>query len=191
MNAARVLRWLVQNSRRRLVLLSVTQPLTAKQAAFRTALDPDRCGYIIWELALNDLLRCLNQQARRSRVYWLTQGGSACQRRLCRMSQQPEAAHDCPEVDWELYGWVCFNHRAAVIKALTEPLQPAAIKRRARSQNPGLKMSANNVRDIIRLFNAKGIVQPVRLRKKAHLRYELTPMGKTFQRLLGQAEVRQ
>ena len=52
---------------------------------------------------------------------------------------------------------VCFSHRAAVIQALDRAMQPAAIKRKAKSQNPDLKMSANNVRDVIKLFLQRGI----------------------------------
>jgi len=91
-------------------------------------------------------------------------------------------------VDWNLLGWVCYRHRAAILKTLSEPLQPSAIKRRARARDPTLRMSANNVRDVIRLFKQRGIVQPVYLRKKKHPRYELTDVGKTLRQLLGQAE---
>jgi hypothetical protein len=94
-----------------------------------------------------------------------------------------------PQIDWTLFGWVCFSHRAAVLKALTMPLQPATIKRRARSQVPGLRMSANNVRDVIRLFLEKGIVRPVHLRKRTFPAYEPTATGQALRELLFRAEV--
>ncbi|MFC1780851.1 hypothetical protein ACFLZ8_01125 [Planctomycetota bacterium] len=96
-------------------------------------------------------------------------------------------AKDLPDIDWELYGWVCFSHRAAIIKALTESMQPAKIKHRAKQQNPKIKMSANNVRDIIKLFLEKEIVEPVKVGKRAHLRYELTELGRNIQGLLSYA----
>jgi hypothetical protein len=102
----------------------------------------------------------------------------------------PRLVHDYPNLDWQLYGEVCFSHRAAVLKTLTQPMQPAHIKRRARFQDPTIRMSANNVRDVIRFLRSKRIVQPVELRKKAHPRYQLTDTGRQIQRLLLQAEVR-
>ena len=84
---------------------------------------------------------------------------------------------------------MCFTHRAAIVRALNEPLQPATIKRRARARQPQLRMSANNVRDIIHLLAAWGVVRPVQVRRKAHLRYELTKNGRAIQQLLEQAEV--
>ncbi len=93
-----------------------------------------------------------------------------------------------PNLDWTLYGSVCFTHRSAIIKVLTEPMQPSTIKRKARSRDATLHMSANNVRNVIRLFLAQGIVHPVHVRKKAHLRYELTEIGKRFQELLWRVE---
>ena len=70
-------------------------------------------------------------------------------------------AHDCPNLDWQLYGDVCYSHRAAVVRVLTEPMQPAQIKRKALFKDSRIRMSANNVRDVIRLLLAKGIVEPV------------------------------
>ena len=98
--------------------------------------------------------------------------------------------HDYPDLDWTLYGDVCYSHRAAVIKCLNQPMQPAQIKRRALFQNPDIKMSAGNVRDVLRSLRTKGVVQPVKPEKKAHPRYQLTDVGTHMQRLLLQAEVR-
>lgn len=100
-------------------------------------------------------------------------------------------SYELPEIDWELYGSCCFSHRGAVIKTLATPMQPAEIKRRALLQNSMLRMSANNVRDVIRFFKEKGIVNPVKMRKKAYPRYELTEQGKDFRRLMMLAEVSQ
>ena len=67
-------------------------------------------------------------------------------------------------------------------------MQPAEIKRILRLHKPDIKISANNVRDIVQLFLAKEIVRPVKIRKKAHLRYELTDSGNKLRQLIIQAE---
>ena len=131
------------------------------------------------------MTRCLNAAARRSRVYWLTRLGQACRRQL-DSGYRPTFA----QVDWEIYGQVCFSHRAAVIKAIMEPLQPATIKRVALYRDPLLRMSANNVRDVIRFLRRKGVVYPVWVRRKAHIHYQLTEHGRRLQELLLRAEVK-
>ena len=179
--------WVEKSEKRKLVLLNLKQPMTALQLSKKTELSQDQCSVILGQLTLCGLVKCLNPYAKRSRLYWLTPVGVLCQKKL--NNNLPSALKDLPDIDWELYGWLCYNHRAAIIKALTEPLQPATIKRRAKQHNPKIKMSANNVRDIMKLFLQKEIVKPVKVRKKAHLRYELTELGKKLQRLLSWAEV--
>ncbi|HOC43267.1 MAG TPA: hypothetical protein PKJ99_09690 [Thermoanaerobaculales bacterium] len=91
-------------------------------------------------------------------------------------------------MDWAIYGWICFSQRSAVLKALTEPLQPATIKRRALRHDPTLTMSANNVRDVIRLFLAKGLVSRVHRRAALHPQYALTALGRSLHELLMTAD---
>lgn len=177
------------SERHQRVLASLSQPLTAKQIARGTGLPFDSCRDAVAALARRGMVRCLNPNANKSRLYWLTRQGSACQRVLRAVRGLPRSGSDFPRVDWPLYGWVCFTHRAAVVKSLVQPLQPSAIKRKARSQNDGLRMSANNVRDIIRLFHARGIVAVVRVGRKSHPRYRLTETGEKLRVLLTRAEV--
>jgi len=181
--------WLRQGERRRQVIIKLKQPMTALQLSKHTGMPLDCCSYVLNELSLYKLLKCMNPQSKRSRLYWLTNMGRQCQKELLKENDLPGIAYDFPNVDWELYGWICYSHRAAIIRALTEPLQPAAIKRRAKLRNPDLKMSANNVRDVIKLFLQKGIVEPVKDRKKAHLKYELTELGEKLQNLLMESGV--
>ncbi len=166
----------------------MNQPLTARQLSRKTGLSFDVCRDVIPQLASRGLVRCLNENARRGRLYWLTKLGESCQLGFLEQLGKKPLEHLMPDLDWELYGWVCFNHRSAIIKVLTEPMQPATIKRKARARDPTLHMSANNARNVIRLFLAQAIVHPVRVRKKAHLRYELTDLGKRFQELLWRVE---
>ncbi len=183
-----VYRWLTQGQRRKKIIAHLKQPMTAKQLAQVTGIREDCCSYVLKELSAYRLVYCLNPQARRSRLYWLTNKCKQYKKKILRAYGLPVYAYDFPVVDWNLYGWVCYSHRAAVIKILTEPLQPASIRRKIKQEVPGMKISANNVADILRLFLKKGIVKPVRIRRKAFCRYELTELGNKFQTLLRQVE---
>ncbi len=162
--------------------------MTAKQLSRRTATSFDGCRDVIRELTVYGLVRCLNPSARRSRLYWLTAMGIECQRRSCRSDERTVPEHFLPLIDWEMYGRVCYSHRAAIVRTLTEPMQPAAVKRRARQRFCKLHMSANNARDVFRLFRSWRIVEPVQVHKKSHLRYRLSDEGLIFQKLLQRAE---
>lgn len=168
---------------RRRVLTCLIQPMTATQLSRLTGLDLDHTMFAVRGLVKLQFLRCLNPQARRSRLYWLTARRAAYSERFgsARCDHQPS-------IDWDLYGWVCYSHRAAILKALAGPLQPCEIKRKARFDNPSLRMSANNVRDVIRLFVVKGIVRSVRGKRRAHTRYELTALGDALRTLLLRVE---
>ena len=181
--------WLIGGHQKR-IFQRLGQPVTATQLSRLSGIPTDTCSYVLATLSQRKLVRCINPMARRSRLYWLTRLGRAWQRRLRALDGMSPINHDYPDLDWTLYGDVCYSHRAAVIKCLNQPMQPAHIKRRALFQNPDLKMSAGNVRDVLRSLHTKGVVQPVKLKKKAHPRYQLTDVGTHMQRLLLQAEVR-
>ena len=153
--------------------MSISQPMTAKQISKVTRLRVDSCSHVLGKFKARGMVICLNPTARNSRVFGLTELGLKCRKQLARTSGKAEQDMvDVADIDWELYGWVCFRHRAAVIQILTEPMQPSAMKRRLRNRNSGIRISANNVRDIVKLFLARGIVQQVYVRKKAHPLYE-------------------
>ncbi len=181
-------RWLSQGRRRQRVLSTLKQPMTATQLSQQTGLNRDCCSYVLAELAGHDLVYCINYEARRSRLYWLTGLGKRCQDLLRAQQHVSNVRNELANVDYHLFGWVCFSHRAAVLKCLVEPMQPSRIKRVARRQNPHLKMSANNVRDVIRLFEDKGIVRSLPGKRRAHPRYELTTLGDALRTLLLRAE---
>ncbi len=101
----------------------LADPLTVKQLSRRLSLSLDESGSAVRTLRRRGLVRCLNPEARRSRVY-----------RRCSL-EHPERETAVAQ-DWGLYGWVCFSHRAAVLKALDQPRRPADIKRRARFLDP-------------------------------------------------------
>ena len=184
--------WTAKEENRRRILISIKQPLTAKQISKKTRINLDTCSYVLGRFVSKGLSVCLNPDARNSRLYWLTDLGRSCQQRLrqeLNLPEQAEKAYDLPSVNWELYGWVCFNHRSTVIKTISEPMQPSEIKRFLRIHHPRMKISANNIRDVIKLLLARKIVRPVRVKNRAHLRYELTELGHQIRQLLLNAQV--
>ena len=181
--------WAERSEKRKAVLLSLKQPMTALQLSKKTAFNQEQCSTILGQLTLCGLVKCLNPTAIRSRLYWLTPIGILCQKKLGNDKTLPDMAKHLPDIDWELYGWVCYNHRAAIIRILTEPMQPSDMKRKLKNSKADMKISANNIRDVVKLFLQKGIVQTAFVRKKAHPRYELTELGTNFQGLLSLAEM--
>lgn len=184
MPTSKVYEWIHKQESRSKILMTMRQPLTGKQISKRIGIPADSCSHTIATLSAKGLLYCLNLQVSNSRLYWLTDFGQQCRKQLHQDLAIEYEAPDLPNIDWSLYGWLCFSHRSAVIKTMTHPLQPAEIKRILRNRRPQLKISANNVRDVVKLFVSKGLAQPIRIKKKAHLRYELTNIGITFQKLL-------
>lgn len=184
MDFSYAMHWLGLGETRRRVLMNLHQPLTAKQLARRDSIDRDTCSATLADLTLYELVRCLNPEARRSRLYWLTRLGLRCQRAIRKECGLEPLQHNLPLVDWPLYGWICFSHRGSIVKALTGTMQPSEIKRRAKLDDPSLRMSANNVRDAIYLLLAKGIVMPIRVRGQNHHRYQLTETGRILRELL-------
>ena len=171
------------------ILLAFAQPLTAKQISKKSGIPMDTCSYIVAKYVQQRILACLNPKARNSRVYWLTDTGILHKKELCRKLNVTYIEPNLPDIDWQLYGWVCFSHRTMVIKVLTMAMQPSEVKRVLRLQKENTRISANNIRDVIRLLLSKGIVRPVKVKKRAHLRYELTELGTKLRQLLIRADV--
>jgi hypothetical protein len=188
MKARWVTEWLRQSPRRRTLLASLLQPLTAVQVARRTSWSLDACRHAFGDLNEHALLRCMNTDARRFRLYWLTEEGVSCQRQVRRRLCLAAASLHFPAVNWALYGDMCFSHRAAIIKALSEPLQPAAVKRRAKQRDPSLRMSAGNAREAIKVMRQRGVVKSVQFDGERWSRFELTPVGRKIRTLLCGAE---
>ena len=184
-----VYEWIKKDENRRTILMTIAQPLTGKQIGRRTGIPIDTCSYVVAKLVARGLLICLNPEARNGRLYWLTDLGIQCRRRFHRDLALAYKEYDLPSIDWALYGWICFSHRSIVMKTLTAPMQPSEIKRIIRKKNTGTKISANNIRDVVKLLLEKGIVQKVFFRKKAHPGYELTDSGNQFRELLIQSEM--
>lgn len=181
-------KWIKKEGNRRKILMTIAQPLTGKQIGRRTGIPMDTCSYVVGKLVTRGLLTCLNPKARNSRLYWLTDLGRQCYKLLYQDSGLTCEEYDLPRIDWALYGSICFSHRSIVMRMLTKPMQPSEIKRAIRKRRAGMKISANNVRDVIKLLLEKGIVQKVYARKKAHPRYKLTDSGNQLREVLMQSE---
>lgn len=162
--------------------------MTAKQLSRVNALSEERCSYLLGKFAALTLCTCLNPQARNSRLYWTTDLGRKIQYTLQKERNLPQKDTSPNSVNWSLYGWVCYRHRSVVVRVLTKPMQPSEIRHKIRYRFPKVKISANNVRDIIRLFEQWNIVERISIRKKVHPRYQLTDSGLVLQMLLNRAE---
>lgn len=188
MRTGNVYEWIRKEKRRGKLLLAAGQPLTAKQLARKTGIPANSCSYLLAKFTWKKLMTCLNAQARTSRLYGLTKFGISCRRQLHQEKNLPYCHDELPDINWPLYGRVCFSHREAVIRMLTEPLQPSALKRKLRLYRPHIKISANNIRDLVKWLLAEGIVEKIFIPKKAHPRYRLTDTGKQFRQLLLRAD---
>lgn len=166
---------------RQRVCLAITQPMTATQLSERLGKSLAKCGKALLGLKSHKIMKCLNPAAHRNRMFWLTTMGKKLRRHL---GAKVSCRCDYPHIEWKSYATVCFSQRSQVIQTLAFPMQPAEIKRKAARRFSGCRMSANNVRDVIRYLKKKRIVRPVMLRKKAHPRYALTKIGLQMRRLL-------
>ena len=180
----KVYEWINNEEVRRKIVTTIQFPLTSKQISKRTGIPMDTCCYIISKLQNKGLVTCLNPDANKSRIYSLTNAGNHFRKNLCIDWGIDYLEYDLPNIDWKLLGWVSFEHRAAILKILTYPMQPSEIKRQLLKKYSRIAISANNVRDIIKLFEKKGIVEKVYLKKKVHPQYILTDIGKKLQGLL-------
>jgi DNA-binding HxlR family transcriptional regulator len=181
-----VYKWIQKEESRKQILTMIGVPLTAKQISKKTGIPAEICSYIVGNFVNRGILICLNPEAQNSRVFGLSEFGIQCQQHC--IPDGPE--YRSIDIDWSIYGWICYNHRSTVLRMLTDPMQPSEIRRKIKKKLPQAKISANNTRDVIRLFLEKGIVQKVSVRKKAHPQYELTEFGTKLQSLLIKAESR-
>ena len=190
MHLSEAYHWLVQSHRRQRVIETLNQPLTVTQLAHKVDLRRHDCSRVLWELRTYELVYCVNPAKCKCRLYWLTPLGHACQAQLQGRDMESGRTYCPPDEDWDLYSSLCFPHRAAILKALNDPmqanpvLQPATLRRLACRRDPGLRMSANNVHDVINYLASTGVVSSVHVKGKYHPRYELTDTGKRFQLLL-------
>lgn len=185
--------WLEQAARRRIVLAHLKQPLTPAQLARLTGISLDYCSHTLSAMVKLGLVECVNPEAVAARLFWVTREGRAVQAEQRRKLGLRPLAYDFPRVDWKLYAWACHAHRSAVIKAMEPgvPMQPAAIRLRIRRTQSEVRISLNNVLDVVWRLPEKGIADLVALRGKARPAYMLTEEGRKIRELLFRAETRE
>jgi hypothetical protein len=165
----------------------LTSPMTATQLARRLHENPEHCSRHLRRLMDVGVVECLNPLARSSRVYALTQVGQRCQKRL-GVKTSPDVVLEATNFDWDLLGWVSYRHRSAVIKSMAAPMRAVTIRHRALQQNAQLRMSANNVRDVLRHFVDRRLARRVILADSIYPHFELTNLGRQLKSQLWNAE---
>ncbi len=176
--------WIRVSPRRTAMVVGLEQPLTAMQASRRLGTDPHATSFLFWELAARGVTACVNPSATTNRLHWLTEVGLTCRDRIRSGLSLPPLPQRLPDVPWSLYAELLFRHRSAVVLALTEPMRPSHIRRRAMLRDGGLRMSANNTRDVVRFLVENKVAQPVPVDRQLHPWYELTELGARCRQLL-------
>ena len=176
--------WILRSQRRTALVAAMREPLTPRQLAHKTSLARDTVSRVLAELEKRRLVVCLTPRAQRSRLYALTRGSMRCHRQLTGHSAQSTPPH----FDWELYGWICFSQRSAVLLALDRASKPSEIRKRARSRDPSVRINTSNIRDILRWFRKHALARQVPIRKRKHPLWELTETGKALREQLQRAE---
>lgn len=182
--------WATRTAARRAVLLAMHQPLTVSQCARRSSLPLDACKHILRQFVRRELATCLNGAARSSRVYRLTATSVNHQVALRGRLQLEPREHLFPDIPWDVYGEVCYRHRATVLRALSEPMNPAAIRRRVRVMAPDARISMNNVYDVLQAFVRRGIARSSSNPGDPRVFYDLTERGSHMRHLLLRVEER-
>lgn len=163
------------------------QPMTVAQLARNVAMTLNGSCECLRQLRDPGYVKCLNPDAMIGRVYWLTSQGMDIQELIYRERNIPMPERFFPLVDWNLYGRVCSTHRSIVIQALSQPMQPATIKRKAYASDRSIRMSANNTRDVVRFLLKCLVVERVHRKRSAHPLYQLTALGLQYRTLLHRA----
>lgn len=161
------------------VLDHLGDPSTPTQLSRRTGLSEDCVRSTLRRLGSSGLVTCVNPKAARLRVFALTARGYQRRKALCGRS-----AARTTRVFQRLYADVLYPHRRAVIRALSRPMQAAEIKRQAFRNDPSLRMSASNARDVLRYLLARGVVRKLRVPRSAYPRWELTDPGRRLREAL-------
>lgn len=182
--------WLSQCGRRILILKHLIMPATPSQLARWTELSGDACSYTLVEFRMCSLAVCVNPDAVRFRLYRLTRKGLQCRLAVIDEDAGEYRPPAFPVEFWHLYALVLYPHRSAVIRELTWPMQAAEIKRRASMNDPNVRISAGNVREVLKFLLKKGIVRRFFVRRSAYPRFELTDLGEQLREVLLEAEVR-
>ncbi|PCJ50715.1 MAG: hypothetical protein COA73_18485 [Candidatus Hydrogenedentota bacterium] len=173
--------WIKQHEQRTTIIQALHQPMTASQLADVSGIAEAICAHVLRAMQKQDIVTCLNPTARRSRVFGLTTEGRTIRKGMLELHSQDYIA---PVIDWDLYGFLCYAHRTAVILALDGAMRPADIKRRILFTQEGVCISCNNIRDLLKELLNYGVVEREIVGKSPFYSYRLTPEGEVYQRML-------
>lgn len=188
MRTVYVRNWIRGSSYRLQVLLALTQPLTATHLARRTRIDRDVCSKVLGLYSEAFIVRVLNPDATRSRLYWLTDFGQECRELLDETRHCRWRRVQLPEIDWLIYGWLHYSHRSAILRALSGAMSPSAVKRQIRRRDENVAISRGNIRVALRDMARAGVVERVFAPRRKFALYRLTPVGIAMQSLMKGAE---
>ena len=167
------------------LLLNLRQPVTLKQWSRMSGIVFTQCRNLFVTARRRGLLRCINADAVRQRLYFFTSRGLKERRQLGASESADLPELDVPPIDWHLYANCCHAHRSAVIRTIDqESLRASFIRRLAVRHDPRLKMSTANTRDVLYWLVKHRVVQFEMLGKRPRRFYQLTDLGQDFKRLL-------
>lgn len=177
-----VFAWCVSHEERTKLILALSQPMTTGQLAARSGVADRRTSHLIRHMSRHGVVRCLTPSSRGNKVWWLTTAGERIQAACVRQQGTKRRKVQVLQVSWEVYSKVCFRHRMAVMRAVRGRMRVSQIKKQACERDRSLRISDNNVRDVLRVLATMGLVSRTRVKKK--VLFELTAVGKEMQQLL-------
>lgn len=180
--------WLRKEGLREKIFCSIRQPLTATQLAKRLNIEKRVVSHHFRILSKYQLLTCLNPESSKGRLYWFSELGTRCHKKVMQSKARSRVSYELPEIDWILYASTCFEHRSPIIKAMEVPVSVSDIRRILVRRYSRIRISVNNIHDILQVFEAKGLVKRVLIRKRKRARYVLTETGEKFRELHVEAE---
>ncbi len=187
MHKEAILEWVQGSATRQQIVASLPQPATAGQISSALSIRRRQVSDVLRVLTARALMKCVNQTARKNRVYWFTELGTSIQRRLRIQLELPSLRHGFPDVNWDIYGLTINKRYSAVLKAMVRPMHVAAIRRFALGQNPNLRMCRNNIYDAMKVLRKLRLVRLLWIRSKKHPLVELSEEGRRVRTLLSRS----
>jgi hypothetical protein len=181
--------WLKKDKRRETLLLSFIQPATAKQLSNRTEIKFSICNSFMKKLSAFGLSICRNSDSQRGKLYDLTDAGEVVLKQIANERGITVRYW----IDWKLFACLAFNQRSDVLLTWRNPnesLRAIEIKERAQKQKPSTKMSANNVRDVLRYLTENALVIKILKPRSTFPRFEITELGWIYRIMLNRIKIK-
>lgn len=173
--------------RRQRLMGLLTQPMTPAHLARQAGMSTKTACKVVAGLRQHGLIRCLTPGIQRGRPYVRTDLGESVYALIGGDAASPSNSLNLPIKDQDAYGLICHRHRSSVVRGLGVPRRASQIKQWIRSNLPGARISANNVRDVLIKLRNLGVVHRVNSDEEHYPLYALTERGQRFRDLLDQA----